>query len=437
MGSIIDYLIVVPLDEEAGYISEVMETALGGATMESFTVGPQVYSRAIIETKAGSASVVILSVGRMTEAPFQAAVTEAITLWRPSAAILIGIAGSLDAENLRLGDIIVPRKILGYTEAKAEPDDGGGSASTGYRLVYRPTGHSVDCVLAAQARALKLNNLKEWQAKCVLSASQDAVLGEVFLSGDGRPREPKVHNHDNDVLVSGNVVVASKAFADALRRSFGDAGRMIKAVEMEAKGFCEAMDRVEHKPRTLIVRGISDYADELKASLEAGSKDRWRRLAGQNAARFVLAFVENRPTIEEGYRSVALPSLRMVPAVESARLCMREGIDAREAGMRNVAMAPLLVCEDGCPAMSLEIHAYDGAGRMVGLQDVVLRMANGPEILRRREPGTLKHSLRRSADPVAWELYAGLSREAHRIVSVATDEFGRSYESACEFQGDL
>ena len=38
---------------------------------------------------------------------------------------------------------------------------------------------------------------------------------------------------------------------------------------MEAKGLCEALAKIKPAPSALVVRGISDLADEKKAALEA------------------------------------------------------------------------------------------------------------------------------------------------------------------------
>ena len=71
-------------------------------------------------------------------------------------------------------------------------------------------------------------------------------------------------------------------------------------MEIEAKGFCEALDRLRPKPPTPAVRGISDVADEEKSLLERHFRDGWRRYAAQNAARFLLGLIYPRPEISRG-----------------------------------------------------------------------------------------------------------------------------------------
>ena len=99
---------------------------------------------------------------------------------------------------------------------------------------------------------------------------------------------------------SGNIVVALAIFSPKQSaKALGDAGRTTKAVEMEAKGFCEALDSLRPKPPTPAVRGMSDVADEEKSLLERRFRDGWRRHAAQNAARFLLGLIYRRPEIAD------------------------------------------------------------------------------------------------------------------------------------------
>ena len=54
----------------------------------------------------------------------QVAVEQAAGKWPPAAIVLVGIAGSLEPDRVKLGDVIVPTQVFGYTEARAEVVDG-------------------------------------------------------------------------------------------------------------------------------------------------------------------------------------------------------------------------------------------------------------------------------------------------------------------------
>jgi nucleoside phosphorylase len=228
MKAIVDYLIVIPLDEEYHYIQGVIEELiLQSANVK--TIGSELYGLALIPTESGDASAVFLSVGRMTEAPIQSAVEAAVRTWRPAAVIMIGIAGSFEPDKIMLGDVIVPSKIFGFTEAKATVIDGK------ERTIYRPTGHAVDCTLTALARGVFIKRGKEWQARSYNAGLEDVHLKDKLLAKQPNPG-PALHIGNNDCIASGNVVIASKAAAQKVREALGDAGTTVRAVEMEAKG---------------------------------------------------------------------------------------------------------------------------------------------------------------------------------------------------------
>jgi hypothetical protein len=88
-------------------------------------------------------------------------------------------------------------------------------------------------------------------------------------------------------MATGDIVVASEAFAKWIR----EANRKFLAMDMEAAGAALAAYRNDSAD-LLVIRGISDYADEHKAALDAGSgtpgvQDAWRRYAVRNAAEYL------------------------------------------------------------------------------------------------------------------------------------------------------
>ena len=414
MKPIIDYLIVIPLDEEFRYVREVIQDALAGGHVQAKTIGPHLYALTQLPTGAAHASAVVLSVGRMTEGPVQSAVEAAVREWRPATVILLGIAGSLEPDKIKLGDVFVPSKVFGYTEAKAEVVGGE------QRMTYRPTGDRLDCELLAQARAVYLNDFSTWQAESLKVGLQDAALNPKLKAVAG----PNIHMTDNDCLASGNTVVASKAFAKSIQAALGPT---VKAVEMEAKGLCEALAKIRPAPAALVVRGISDFADEEKAALEKDTKDGWRRWAAQNAARFALRLVECRPSIAEGYCPVGLPSYSLQPHRDSAAICLKARIIAREKGMRALAFSPFLNGQDGIAATQLTFEAVDVDGARSAFADFLLRHSDDYRVLKRTQgQGYVTHRLERTGELPPLELLVGLPASVTTINLTAIDEFGRT-----------
>jgi hypothetical protein len=80
-------------------------------------------------------------------------------------------------------------------------------------------------------------------------------------------------------IASGNIVAASKAFVDEVKRI----DRKFLAIDMEAAGVAAAAVERIHSLPYIVIRGISDRANETKAALEKESKKVWRRYCVRNA----------------------------------------------------------------------------------------------------------------------------------------------------------
>lgn len=80
-------------------------------------------------------------------------------------------------------------------------------------------------------------------------------------------------------IASGNIVAASSAFVEEIRRI----NRKFLAIDMEAAGVASAATDRIHRVPWLVVRGVSDRADENKITLDE-SKGVWRRYCVRNAA---------------------------------------------------------------------------------------------------------------------------------------------------------
>ncbi|HUB14000.1 MAG TPA: hypothetical protein VMB34_18770 [Acetobacteraceae bacterium] len=419
----IDYLIVMPLDEEFAYVRQVIEPFFG-RKLRSETIGNELYGKVAIATESGEESAVLLSVGRMTEGPVQSAVETAIRTWQPAAVIMVGIAGSLDADGVRLGDVIVPSRIFGYTEAKV-------SAKGGRKQVtYRPTGHPLGCELSTVARAVNLDYCKAWRRGCRKAGLADPKLKPKLLAANGKSG-PKLHIHSNDCLASGNAVIASKAAVKELLEVFGRGiGSTLRAVEMEAKGLCEALQKAANAPPALIVRGISDLADENKARLEKKAKDGWRRYAAQNAARFAALLVHLRGTVAKGYTPVPIPQYPMIAHPSSAQICLQARIKSRGQGMRSLAFAPFMACHRGMVTTQLKFAAQRGDGSPGTFADLLLRHADDQRILVRAEgEHQAAYTVHRTNEPPPLELLVGLPADSQAITVSAVDEFGRTVHS--------
>jgi 8-oxo-dGTP diphosphatase len=165
--------------------------------------------------------------------------------YAPAAIIFVGVAGALQP-HLGLGDVVVATHVYAYHGATSE-DDG---------LTARP---------------------RTWE----LSHRMHQVAAHLERSGEWtRQPAPRVHFGP----VAAGEIAHYSAQSDArqwLREHYNDA----VAVEMEAAGVAQAGHLNDALP-TVMVRGISDYADSSKSATDAAG---WQPRAAANAAAFATA----------------------------------------------------------------------------------------------------------------------------------------------------
>lgn len=202
----------------------------------------------------------------------------------PAVIVNLGIAGSLSGDLL-LGDVAVADQVDAYlAKGKAVADGEGWTFEFGgqaYRGSHR---------LIADA-----SNLEFAEAE-VYDAWRDACRTDFErLLPEASKREEYVYtNKSRDVpalvkthVASGPTVAASKAFAAWVRSR----DRKLGALEMEAAGMMLAAHRRAEPARTLVLRGISDFCDGDKSSLDGVGKGAFRKLAMGNAVRLLEAMM--------------------------------------------------------------------------------------------------------------------------------------------------
>ncbi|WP_326719984.1 MULTISPECIES: effector-associated domain 2-containing protein [unclassified Streptomyces] len=202
--------------------------------------------------------------------PLNAAVlTERVHTWlHPEAAFFVGVAGALK-EDIALGDVVVATKVYAY--------DGGKQTPSGFHS--RP---------------------EAWHPSHRLEqAARTAVRGIAHRV------------HFKPVAVA-NVLLADSAsgWALLLRERYNDA----VAVEMESSGVAHAA-HLTGELEMLVIRGISDHADDAKPSADAsGSQSR----AAANAAATAVAVLRELapPKPVNSPASATVPDRVLVDALE-------------------------------------------------------------------------------------------------------------------------
>lgn len=253
--------------------------------------------------------------------------------WEPAVIINVGIAGGLKDE-LRIGDVIVPRQVDAYDETgklkdavKSKPR----TASKAPRWERRGSSYRPTATIVADVQELELVNPQAHAAWVKAGAAQlervrssgDRLHLDALLEGKLLRREPIVSTSH---LASGSFVVASKPFAEFIRAANAD----IHAGEMEAGGMLLAAEYLRDDVRTLVVRGISDHVDADKSEVDAIGGGALRRLAMDNAWRMVCTLMELGllPRAERRQRSGRKTAAK--PKATTSRVDRKPKADAAE-----------------------------------------------------------------------------------------------------------
>jgi nucleoside phosphorylase len=188
---------------------------------------------------------------------------------RPKFMVLCGIAAGCRGK-VKIGDVVVPRAVVDTTRKVAQ--DG--------RLLGRPEITSPQAAVVKMTAASVIASEK-WRGRF------RQLVPDPLVPPTGSDREYAEHvaaepsEHDAAVL-SDNLLLRDPAVAVDAANTLH---QQIRAAEMEAAGFVAACGRLYPPVPWYIVRGISDFGDQLKA-------DQFHRLAACAAASYTALYVE-------------------------------------------------------------------------------------------------------------------------------------------------
>ncbi|HKP53206.1 MAG TPA: hypothetical protein VJ183_11210 [Chloroflexia bacterium] len=225
-------------------------------------------------------------IGKMRKEKAAILTTQIIDKYAPTTFVLLGIAGSLD-KDVKLGDVLITTGVENYfANSKAVP------TGDPKRFTFELSGASYTSTepfvrFAENFEFAHPRAYRQWLDLCRTEYDQFPLDEESFaslLKGELLRDVPQIHEGH---LASGSAVSASNAFTKWLR-SMSD--RTYLAIDMESVGATTAVGEVLDPARTLVIMGISDYADERKNSLEYTTQGIIRSYAVHNSMRLLWSF---------------------------------------------------------------------------------------------------------------------------------------------------
>lgn len=174
--------------------------------------------------------------------------------WKPSAALLVGIAATTDPSKVKLGDVVVGKSVWYYEHGKVTP---------------KGTKPQPEMMQADAGLLQHFTGMDDWDGTVAVERP------------DGTDAKSKVHA---GVIASGEKVIADAVVRDEIASGH----RKILALAMEEYGFARAIGQSTEHVQHLVIRGICDEASKDK-------NDGWHGYAAAAAAAFAKHFLLDRP----------------------------------------------------------------------------------------------------------------------------------------------
>jgi nucleoside phosphorylase len=206
----------------------------------------------------------------------------------PRLVLVVGIAGGLPSDDVKLGDVILSTRIHDFTvEAR----------KAGHKTTYAVTGGPIDKALAAAVTNLasRDDELGDWTTGLPSPPTVEWTRKGQLYGPPAWRRElrAKLEHHHGEastrrapVYVTGPIASSDRLVKDpALLFPWLAIARGIIAVEMESGGVFRA---ARERCPMLAIRGISDIVGLKRA-------DAWTKFACASAAAFTRAFLRTRP----------------------------------------------------------------------------------------------------------------------------------------------
>jgi len=254
-----DVGMVVPLKEEFRYVIEV------APLLESLSHQGTYFYR----LDFGAISVVCVLVDQMGPLPALQATTRLLEFADVKLVVVLGLGGALD-KDVTVGDVVIASEVNEFqANSKAEP------AGDGYGVRYSGRHWPLEYRIREAVSHFEFSSdgaFADWQA----ATSED--YKRLDIPDKERTCSSPASLHLGPVA-SGSVVGASSAFVEEVKRI----NRKFLAIDMEAAGVAPAAAERTHPIPCLVVRGISDHANEGKKALEKEAKGSWRRYCVRNA----------------------------------------------------------------------------------------------------------------------------------------------------------
>lgn len=217
-------------------------------------------------------TIVLAGIGTAGNSNAAAVATQMIERYRPSVVLLMGIAAGM-RDKVRIGEVVLSERIVAYESAAlVRSADGAPQVQHRPNITRVPQGPRQDA-LNYQPDSRRLAELFE------------RIRGAVPTAPRGQEEEwkqhvaPSIECKTQVTIASGEKLLRDPTKLLDIRREIHG---KVEVIEMEAAGFVDACE-LANVP-WLVIRGISDFGDELKS-------DAFHDFASRSAAAVMADFI--------------------------------------------------------------------------------------------------------------------------------------------------
>jgi 5'-deoxynucleotidase YfbR-like HD superfamily hydrolase/nucleoside phosphorylase len=281
-----DFLVIIALEEEFNYFLSALNIEYQAESQNGITY----YTFQIPAPHGGYAKGVVSFLGDMGIDDAHHLTDKLISLIKPGLVANIGISGIID-KRLKLGDVAVATEADDILyRSKVKQDDPKVDLSF-EDLKFGGRSFRTTESLYIKLKNLKYNDKAAWNKWISLSIDEmNSRLDKKDISflkeKDFITGRAEVYF---DPVVSATWVGTSRQLKDILLAR----NRNFLAMDMESAGVVHAADSHPLRPLTIVLRGMSDLADERKEELDKINGRALRRWSMTNASRLFGLLIEN------------------------------------------------------------------------------------------------------------------------------------------------
>ena len=261
----IDFLIITPLEEERNAVIDKLKTFPEFKRLPPSEKDIHIYYWVKLHTtfadgSTGMYRIVVMSLLGMGHNKASVATGDAIRRWLPKYVLLVGIAGGVGENEVRLGDILISDQVVDYELQKLKPEG----------PEVRWDTHRANPRLLEASFHFDDN---VWQKRIARK----------------RPGGGTIKRHIGPVG-TGNKVIASREVLAKYRNIWPK----LIGIEMEAGGVATATFQAAETPGFFMIRGVSDLANKEKNTRRVR---KWRAYACEAAAAYAITLLQNGPVV--------------------------------------------------------------------------------------------------------------------------------------------